>query len=61
MDEQKKPDISLVDLIERERNALGHNLVRDSIPFLSFDRNHLEGKTIKIQFFFYLNERQKSR
>lgn len=28
MDEQKKPDLSLVDLIERERNALGSNLVR---------------------------------
>lgn len=30
MDEQKKPDLSLVDLIERERNALGSNLVRFS-------------------------------
>lgn len=28
MDEQKKPDISLVDLIERERNALGSCVVR---------------------------------
>lgn len=28
MDEQKTKDISLVDLIERERNALGSNLVR---------------------------------
>lgn len=28
MDEQKKPDISLVDLIERERNALGSTQVR---------------------------------
>lgn len=32
MDEQKRPDISLVDLIERERNALGSNLV--SILFI---------------------------
>lgn len=31
MDEQKRPDISLVDLIERERNALGSNLVSISI------------------------------
>lgn len=28
MDEQKRPEISLVDLIETERNALGSNLVR---------------------------------
>lgn len=27
LDELKKPDISLVDLIETERNALGPNLV----------------------------------
>lgn len=33
MDEQKKPDLSLVDLIERERNALGSNLVSSQCTF----------------------------
>lgn len=52
MDEHKKPDISLVDLIERERNALGHNLVRDFIPFFLDQKPLGRKKKFEIPFFF---------
>ncbi|XP_055325068.1 zinc finger CCCH domain-containing protein 15 homolog [Sitodiplosis mosellana] len=45
MDEQKKPDISLVDLIERERNALGSNLTKVTLEsFLAWKKRKIQEK-----------------
>ncbi|XP_031620563.1 zinc finger CCCH domain-containing protein 15 homolog [Contarinia nasturtii] len=45
MDEQKKPDLSLVDLIERERNALGSSLTKVTLEsFLAWKKRKIQEK-----------------
>lgn len=46
MDEQKKPDISLEDLIERERNALGASQVWATILIYDVESSKANGSNL---------------
>lgn len=54
MDEQKRPDISLVDLIETERNALGANLVSWPIPYFFYSSIVADGQNSRRGWLFVI-------